>query len=89
MKKLTKIQKERVEQFKKTLNKTSKFYNEDLQNFIDNVLNESVAQSKETLSRIGSYSDKSQQKQVEKEIEKMDKAGMFNPSKMHILNSLD
>lgn len=89
MKNLTAIQKERVEQFKKTLNKNSKFYNEDLQNFIDNISKESAKQSKISLSRVGSYSTKQFQSKVNKEIEKMDKSGMFNVKKMHALNSLD
>lgn len=89
MKNLTAIQKERVEQYKSTLNKSSKFYNEDLQNFINNISKESAEQSKKSISRVGSYSTKQFKAKVEREIEKMDNSGMFNVKKMHALNSLD
>lgn len=89
MKNLTAIQKERVEQYKKTLNKNSKFYNEDLQNFISNITKETASKSKSCLSRVGSYSDKKEQSKIKKEIEKMDKSGMFDIKKMHAANSLD
>jgi len=89
MKNLTAIQKERINQFEKTLNKNSKFYNEDLQNFINNVSKENKQKSEKSLSRVGYLNSDIFAKKVKKEINKLDDAGLFNISKMKVNNSLD
>jgi len=89
MKNLTSIQIERVNQFKKTLNKTSKFYNEDLQNFINNVSKENKKDSETKLSRIGCLNSKQFEIKVKSEIKKLDRAGMFSPTNMKPINCLD
>jgi len=89
MKKLTKLQMKRVEQYEQTLNKNSKFYNSDLQDFISNVRDESPEQSEISLKRVGYLSSDAGLKHVEQLINKMEKEGMFNVKKMGALNSLD
>jgi hypothetical protein len=73
---------ELVANFEKGLKKTSKHYNQDLQDYKKFVASDSIKGLKEKLERSRVLNSKSFEKMVEKEVRKMDRAGMFNPSKM-------
>lgn len=89
MKNLTAIQQERVRLFKNTLNKSSKWYAQDLRDFIDNVSKETASKSKEVLSRVNAMNSKEFELSVAKEERKMEMAGLYELSNMKPKNALD
>lgn len=89
MKNLTALQQERVRLFKNSLNKSSKWYAQDLQDFIDNVSKEKPSKSTEVLGRVKAMNSKEFESQVAKEERKMERAGLFEMSNMRPINALD
>lgn len=83
--------KKAVELYKLTLNTNSKFYADDVRDFKANISGLSETQINEKISRLNAItSNKSTfNKSVEKEMRKMDNAGMFNVSSMAPKNALD
>ena len=82
-------QKQAIELYKKTLNKNSKFYKEDLQNFITNIKTASKTQVNQSLNNMSYMASKQSDIDFEKETNKLDKAGMFNIGNMKPINALD
>ena len=68
MKNLTSIQKERVRLFKATLNVNSKWYNQDLQDFIDKVAKESKSDSERVIGRVNYMNSDKYEKEIKIEI---------------------
>lgn len=86
---LTPIQKERVAAYKKSLNTNSKFYEQDVADFIRNVKNETPAKSATMLGNQKWLNSEESERYVNHEVGKLDRAGMFNINRMKPKNALD
>lgn len=89
MKNLTAAQQERVRLFKATLNKSSKWYNQDLNDFISNVSKEDAAKSNELIGRMTYMRSAKFEKEIAKEENRMLKAGLYETGNMTPTNALD
>lgn len=74
--------------YKKTLNVNSKWYEQDLAVFKDNVSKLSLKELQDKLDRLNQY-DTTLVKKAKKEISKLNKAGMFDITNMSNKNCLD
>jgi hypothetical protein len=80
-----------VSNYKKTLNPSSKWFTQDVQDFASRVSKLSVKEMEIKLGRISSLVDDNSlfNKKVKKEINFMAKGGMFNVSEMKPANCMD
>ena len=88
-KKLTPIQLKRVGLYMASLNPRSKWYDQDLAEFIENVKKESPALSLIRLKNVEALQSEAFEKEVAKEEAKMAKAGLYDIGKMKPKNALD
>ena len=77
-----------IREYKKSLDKNSKWFNSDLENYKEGLKGKSSLQLKRMLDNIICLNGGNNEfnKEIEKEINKLDKAGMFNTSNMNPRN---
>lgn len=85
------IRNEIVSLFKSSLHKDSKFYEQDLADFKRTLAGKSESEAKEQLARLRALSglDAAFNNTVSKEMDKLDKSGMFSMHNMKPTNALD
>jgi len=80
-----------IEAYKETLNPSSKWYEDDVNDFKRKISHKTEAELQQQLANILAISGKNQKFNsiVNKEINRMNKGGMFNVNAMKPINGLD
>lgn len=78
-----------IELFTKTLDKKSKFYQQDITDFKNRIQSASAQQLEQSINNMSYMASKKSDIDFERETRKLDKAGMFNIGNMKPINALD
>lgn len=89
MKSVLEMKKALINDCKNRLNKNSKWYNDDVVDFKNNLNKCSDSRIKEMYNNSIVFNSKSFEKFIDKEKEKLLKAGMYNMNNLKSQNSLD
>jgi hypothetical protein len=83
------MKKELLENYKKTLSKSSKWYNQDIEDFKQNLDKCSKTKLKEMYNNMIAFNSEEFENKIKEEENKLMKAGMYNITKMQPVNMLD
>lgn len=78
-----------IELFSKTLDKKSKFYEQDIADFTQRIKYASLQQIQQSVNNMTYMASKKSDVDFDRETKKLDKAGMFNIGNMKAINALD
>ena len=84
-----KLIKQAIELYKKTLDKKSKWYNDDLANFSSHIKTASLDKINQSINNMSYAQSKKADADFNRETRKLEKAGMFNIGNMKVINALD